>query len=116
MKEKAVAYTVVGVSAHAFHEVLPESAVLFDAKDTRPYEWEGLSAFAQLPIAACFPPHSLYSSSQIACSIGSNVAENLGGVYCLKYGMTVHNVMGMCMVTIEGDGKFASADAVPVRT
>ena len=42
------------------------------------------------------PPYGLYyapdPSSQIACSIGGNVAENAGGVHCLKYGLTVHNV------------------------
>ena len=42
-------------------------------------------------------------SSQIACSIGGNVAENSGGVHCLKYGLTVHNVMALKVVTIEGE-------------
>ena len=42
-------------------------------------------------------------SSQIACSIGGNVAENSGGVHCLKYGLTANNVLGIEMVTIEGD-------------
>jgi glycolate oxidase len=42
-------------------------------------------------------------SSQIACTIGGNVAENSGGVHCLKYGLTVHNVLRVRMVTIEGD-------------
>ncbi len=42
-------------------------------------------------------------SSQIACTIGGNVAENSGGVHCLKYGLTVHNVMRVRMVTIDGD-------------
>ena len=42
-------------------------------------------------------------SSQIACSIGGNVAENAGGVHCLKYGLTVHNVRRVRAVTIEGD-------------
>ena len=42
-------------------------------------------------------------SSQIACSIGGNVAENSGGVHCLKYGLTVHNVLGVRMLTMEGD-------------
>ncbi|HEX4764302.1 MAG TPA: FAD-linked oxidase C-terminal domain-containing protein, partial [Usitatibacter sp.] len=42
-------------------------------------------------------------SSQIACSIGGNVAENSGGVHCLKYGLTVHNVMRVRVLTIEGD-------------
>ncbi|WP_136418839.1 FAD-linked oxidase C-terminal domain-containing protein [Herbaspirillum sp. ST 5-3] len=42
-------------------------------------------------------------SSQIACTIGGNVAENSGGVHCLKYGLTVHNVLRVRMVTIEGE-------------
>lgn len=42
-------------------------------------------------------------SSQIACSIGGNVAENAGGVHCLKYGLTVHNVLGLRVVTSDGE-------------
>ena len=42
-------------------------------------------------------------SSQIACSIGGNVAENSGGVHCLKYGLTTHNVMGVQMVLMDGE-------------
>jgi len=42
-------------------------------------------------------------SSQIACSIGGNVAENAGGVHCLKYGLTTNNVLGVELVTIEGE-------------
>jgi glycolate oxidase len=42
-------------------------------------------------------------SSQIACTIGGNVAENSGGVHCLKYGLTTNNVLGVEMVTIDGD-------------
>jgi len=42
-------------------------------------------------------------SSQIACTIGGNVAENSGGVHCLKYGLTVHNVIGLKIVTMEGE-------------
>jgi glycolate oxidase len=42
-------------------------------------------------------------SSQIACTIGGNVAENSGGVHCLKYGLTVHNVLRVRACTIEGD-------------
>ena len=42
-------------------------------------------------------------SSQIACSIGGNVAENSGGVHCLKYGLTANNVLGLEMVLIDGD-------------
>jgi glycolate oxidase len=42
-------------------------------------------------------------SSQIACSIGGNVAENAGGLHCLKYGLTVHNIIELKMVTVEGE-------------
>ncbi|MGC2456859.1 MAG: FAD-linked oxidase C-terminal domain-containing protein [Gallionellaceae bacterium] len=42
-------------------------------------------------------------SSQIACTIGGNVAENSGGVHCLKYGLTVHNILMLKVVTAEGE-------------
>jgi glycolate oxidase len=42
-------------------------------------------------------------SSQIACSIGGNVAENSGGVHCLKYGLTTNTVLGVECVTMEGE-------------
>jgi glycolate oxidase len=52
-------------------------------------------------------PHGLYyapdPSSQIACTIGGNVAENSGGVHCLKYGLTLHNVLGVRGFTIDGE-------------
>ena len=55
---------------------------------------------------ACAPYGLFYApdpSSQIACSIGGNVAENAGGVHCLKYGLTVHNVLQLTVVTAEGE-------------
>ena len=42
-------------------------------------------------------------SSQIACSIGGNIAENSGGVHCLKYGLTTNNVLGLEMVLVTGE-------------
>ncbi len=42
-------------------------------------------------------------SSQIACTIGGNVAENAGGVHCLKYGLTVHNILELKVITIDGE-------------
>jgi len=42
-------------------------------------------------------------SSQIACTIGGNVAENSGGVHCLKYGLTVHNVLGLKFLSVDGE-------------
>ena len=60
-----------------------------------------------LSISEAAAPHGLYyapdPSSQIACTIGGNVAENSGGVHCLKYGLTVHNIVGLRVVTIEGE-------------
>jgi glycolate oxidase len=59
-----------------------------------------------LAISEAVAPLGLYyapdPSSQIACSIGGNVAENSGGVHCLKYGLTVHNILALRVVTIEG--------------
>ncbi|SAK47108.1 glycolate oxidase subunit GlcD [Caballeronia hypogeia] len=59
-----------------------------------------------LAISQAAAPHGLYyapdPSSQIACSIGGNVAENAGGVHCLKYGLTVHNILRVEIVTIDG--------------
>ena len=49
-------------------------------------------------------------SSQIACTIGGNVAENSGGVHCLKYGLTVHNVISIKMLTIDGEMLILSRD------
>jgi glycolate oxidase len=60
-----------------------------------------------LAITEAASPFSLYyapdPSSQIACSIGGNVAENAGGVHCLKYGLTVHNIVGLQFLTPEGE-------------
>jgi glycolate oxidase len=60
-----------------------------------------------LRVSEAAAPHGLYyapdPSSQVACSIGGNVAENSGGVHCLKYGLTVHNVLGVRGYTMEGD-------------
>lgn len=60
-----------------------------------------------LAISNVARPHGLYyapdPSSQIACTIGGNVAENSGGVHCLKYGLTVHNVLSVDVVTVEGE-------------
>jgi glycolate oxidase len=171
---------------------LPESSVLFQTEDTRPYECDGLSAYRQLPMVVALPatdeevqfvlrtchalkvpviargagtglsggalpsaegvllataklmrilavdpvarsarvqpgvrnlaitdaaaPYGLYyapdPSSQIACSIGGNVAENAGGVHCLKYGLTVNNVMRVRGYTIEGEPVEFGAEAL----
>ena len=60
-----------------------------------------------LAISEAAAPHGLYyapdPSSQIACTIGGNVAENSGGVHCLKYGLTLHNVLRVRGFTVEGE-------------
>jgi glycolate oxidase len=60
-----------------------------------------------LAISEAAAPHGLYyapdPSSQIACTIGGNVAENSGGVHCLKYGLTLHNVLKVRGYTAEGE-------------
>ncbi len=169
--------------ARALRAFLPESAVLFEHEDVKPYECDGLSAYRQVPMVVALPedeqqvqriirtcfemrvpvvargagtglsggalplgngvlmslakmmrilevdkpsrtarvqpgvrnlaiseaaaPYGLYyapdPSSQIACSIGGNVAENAGGMHCLKYGLTVHNILKLRVITIEGE-------------
>ena len=163
--------------------ILPPSALLVSAEDTKPYECDGLTLFRELPAAVALPeteaqvvavlkachaaripvvargagtslsggalpdpkgvvlslakfkrilhidplsrtavvqpgvrnlaiseaaaPYGLYyapdPSSQIACSIGGNVAENAGGVHCLKYGLTGHNLRRVRAVLITGE-------------
>ncbi len=60
-----------------------------------------------LAISEAAAPLGLYyapdPSSQIACTIGGNVAENSGGVHCLKYGLTLHNVLRVRGFTVEGE-------------
>ncbi len=51
-------------------------------------------------------------SSQIACTIGGNIAENSGGVHCLKYGLTVHNVLKIDMVSADGELVIIGAEAL----
>ena len=69
-----------------------------------------------LAISEAAAPHGLYyapdPSSQIACTIGGNVAENSGGVHCLKYGLTVHNVLKVNGFTMEGDAVTFGSDAL----
>jgi glycolate oxidase len=69
-----------------------------------------------LAISEAAAPYGLYyapdPSSQIACTIGGNVAENSGGVHCLKYGLTVHNVIKVRGFTIEGDEIEFGSDAL----
>jgi glycolate oxidase len=78
--------------------------VKIDAKARRAVVQPGVRNLAISDAAA---PFGLYyapdPSSQVACTIGGNIAENSGGVHCLKYGLTVHNVLGVRAITIEGE-------------
>jgi len=69
-----------------------------------------------LAISEAAAPYGLYyapdPSSQIACTIGGNVAENSGGVHCLKYGLTLHNVLRVRGFTAEGEAVEFGSDAL----
>ena len=69
-----------------------------------------------LAISEAAAPLGLYyapdPSSQIACSIGGNVAENSGGVHCLKYGLTLHNVLKVRGFTVEGEAVEFGSDGL----
>jgi len=91
-----------------------DGIVLSMAKFTRIIEVDPASRLARvecgvrnLAISEAAAPHGLYyapdPSSQIACTIGGNVAENSGGVHCLKYGMTVQNALQATVVSVEGE-------------
>ncbi|AIY39976.1 Glycolate dehydrogenase [Collimonas arenae] len=93
---------------------IADGVVLSTAKFTRIVKLDPYARTAvvqpgvrNLAISEAAGPHNLYyapdPSSQIACTIGGNVAENSGGVHCLKYGLTVHNVLRVRMVTIDGE-------------
>lgn len=62
---------------------------------------------SNLAVSQAAAPHGLYfapdPSSQMVCSIGGNVAENAGGVHCVKYGLTVHHVLRLRALTSDGD-------------
>jgi glycolate oxidase len=92
----------------------PEGVLLGLSKLDRILEIDPLTRTARvqpgvtnLSISEAAARHGLYygpdPSSQIACSIGGNVAENSGGVHCLKYGLTVHNIVSLDLLTVEGD-------------
>ena len=69
-----------------------------------------------LAISEAAAPYGLYyapdPSSQIACTIGGNVAENSGGVHCLKYGLTVHNILRLDVVLIDGEKITVGSEAL----
>jgi glycolate dehydrogenase FAD-linked subunit len=100
-----------GLSAGAMPH--PDGVVLSLARFTRILNIDELArtitvepGVRNLGISEAVAEYGLYyapdPSSQIACTIGGNVAENSGGVHCLKYGLTVHNVLAVEIVTVEG--------------
>lgn len=93
---------------------LADGVLLSLARFTRILELDPVARVARvepgvrnLAISEAASVHGLYyapdPSSQIACTIGGNVAENSGGVHCLKYGLTVHNVLAIKFLTMEGE-------------
>jgi glycolate oxidase len=102
---------------------LEKGVLLVMARFNRILEIDPAGRFARvqpgvrnLAISQAAAPHGLYyapdPSSQIACSIGGNVAENAGGVHCLKYGLTVHNLLKVEMLTADGEHLTLGSDAL----
>jgi len=92
----------------------PAGVLLSCARMSRVLEVDPVNRIARLEpggpnlkVSEAAARHGLYyapdPSSQVACSIGGNVAENSGGVHCLKYGLTVHNVLGVRGYTVNGE-------------
>ena len=92
----------------------PQGVLLSCARMNRVLEVDPVSRSARLQpgvpnlkVSEAAAVHGLYyapdPSSQVACSIGGNVAENSGGVHCLKYGLTVHNILGLRGYTVDGE-------------
>jgi len=92
----------------------PDALLLSTAKMMRMLDIDALACTARvqpgvrnLAISEAVAQYGLYyapdPSSQIACSIGGNVAENSGGVHCLKYGLTVHNIRKLRVVLMTGE-------------
>ena len=92
----------------------PAGVLLSCARMNRVLEVDAVNRLARvepgvpnLKVSEAAARHGLYyapdPSSQVACSIGGNVAENSGGVHCLKYGLTVHNVLGLRGYTVDGE-------------
>ena len=97
-----------GAQPHKFGLVLSlarfKKIIRIDAHARRAVVQPGVR---NLAISEAAAPFGLYyapdPSSQIACTIGGNVAENSGGVHCLKYGLTIHNLLKVRGVTIAGE-------------
>jgi glycolate dehydrogenase FAD-linked subunit len=115
-RENRVPLVVRGAGTGVSGGALPvENAVLLTlTKFNQILEIDPLARLARvqpgvpnLAISDAAAPHGLYyapdPSSQIACTIAGNVAENSGGIHCLKYGLTVHNVLKVRGLTIDGE-------------
>ncbi|MGR4870653.1 FAD-linked oxidase C-terminal domain-containing protein [Variovorax sp. LARHSF232] len=101
-----------GLSGGAMPHALGVTLSLAKFNNIRKIDSESRTAVVQcgvrnLAISEAAAPYGLYyapdPSSQIACTIGGNVAENSGGVHCLKYGLTLHNVLRVRGFTAEGE-------------
>ncbi len=102
---------------------LPDGVLLSTAKLNRVLRVDPLARTAtvepgvrNLAISEAAAPHGLHyapdPSSQIACTIAGNVAENAGGVHCLKYGLTVHNVLRVRGLTMDGEAVEFGSEAL----
>ncbi|MEE9561321.1 MAG: glycolate oxidase subunit GlcD [Acidiferrobacterales bacterium] len=102
---------------------LPDGILLSLAKFSRILEIDRVNRTARvqpgvrnLAISQAVAPDGLYyapdPTSQIACSIGGTVAENSGGIHCLKYGLTVHNILRLEVITMDGERATIGADAL----
>src|ERR1700678_654179 len=110
----------------ALKRIVPGEGVIASEPGMRPYESDGLANYnrireidfhnrvavvepgvTNLAVSQAVEQAGFYyapdPSSQIACTIGGNVAENSGGVHCLKYGMTTNNVLGCELVLMTGE-------------
>ena len=123
--QQKVAVVARGAGTGLSGGALPLSGgvLLVLAKFNRILEIDPLNRVAQvqpgvtnLSISKAAEPYGLYyapdPSSQIACSIGGNVAENAGGIHCLKYGLTVHNILSLDVLTIEGEALTIGSQAL----
>ena len=101
----------------------PDALLLSTARMMRMLDIDALACTARvqpgvrnLAISEAVSQYGLYyapdPSSQIACSIGGNVAENSGGVHCLKYGLTVHNIRKLRVVLMTGEIVELGSDAL----
>ncbi|PSF14119.1 FAD-binding oxidoreductase [Marinobacter fuscus] len=123
--EQAVPVVARGAGTGLCAGAMPhkEGVVLSLAKFNRILEIDPLARTARLQpgvrnlaISEAAAEHGLYygpdPSSQIACTIGGNVAENSGGVHCLKYGLTVHNLLSVEIITAEGERVTVGSDGL----